>query len=186
MMYARVAAATLVLLAVAACSGGDPADGEPTTAGTPSASPSPTPTLAPPTIPPEAQEHSADGAAAFVKYYVSLVNYAATSGDTTPLSSNASSNCGSCTRLADRYATIYRGGGSSENPKWAANVTSSQLIDGAFFVTVDLSTAAHRWRRTADARFTEVPAGRHADIYSVKWTGTNWTIDRLVPQEVPE
>ena len=70
-------AAAVALLSVSACTGEEPAGGDPTTsAPSPRATPSPTPTPAAPTIPPEATEHSADGAAAFVKYYIAVFNHA--------------------------------------------------------------------------------------------------------------
>ncbi|MBW9213211.1 hypothetical protein KV102_00025 [Mumia sp. zg.B53] len=188
MTYARAALAGLVLLAVAGCTGGDPAGGDPSdppSSASPRATPSPTPTLAPPTIPPEAQEHSAQGAAAFVEYYVSLINYAAVSGDTGALAAAATNNCGACARLVERYETIYRDGGTSESPGWRPRVTSSQLVKGDFHVTVDVLTASHRYRVSENAPHQRVKASTYHDIYRLNWVNAQWAVDLLSEQDTP-
>jgi len=180
-------AAAVALLSVSACTGEEPAGGDPTTsAPSPRATSSPTPTPAAPTIPPEATEHSADGAAAFVEYYIAVFNHAATTGDTTALAAASTKNCQTCTGLIDRYIRIYADGGSSENPGWRPTITSSQLARGQFYVTVDLQTASHVYRPRKGSAVQHVKATTYHDIYRLKWSSGRWLVDRLAPQEVPE
>ena len=76
----RVVAALLALVVVAGC-GGDPEPKEPKSVPTAST----TPTATPPTMPAQAKENSPEGAAAFVKHYIDVFNYASNTGDVTEL-----------------------------------------------------------------------------------------------------
>ncbi len=54
-------------------------------------------------MPAQAGEDSPEGAAAFVKHYIELVNFAARTGDTSSMLS-ASADCNACTSFADAFA----------------------------------------------------------------------------------
>lgn len=100
-----------VALTLGACSS-DPAPREPS----PSASStSASPTATPPTMPPQASEDSLEGAAAFVKHYVDVFNYAAATGDVAELRS-ISKGCKSCGRYASDFERLEE----SERPNGAA------------------------------------------------------------------
>jgi hypothetical protein len=110
-----MAAAALVLL-LAACESGsdDPTPKEPT-----SASPtSPIPTATLPTMPAQASEDSSEGAAAFVKYYVDVFNYAAATGDVDELSRLSSPDCDGCQRYIKLYRDTYSAGGFFKDSDW--------------------------------------------------------------------
>ncbi len=64
-----------VLLTLGACAS-DPEPKEPKRTAT-----SATPTATPPTMPAQAKEDSPEGAAAFVKHYIDVFNYASNTGD---------------------------------------------------------------------------------------------------------
>lgn len=187
MTYARRALAglaTLVLLGASGCIGDDPdPDVRTSPPSPPTPTVSPTPTLAAPTIPPAAQEHSAAGAAAFVRYWIALVNEAAITGATDTMRAGATPTCSACSALAKRYETIYAKGGSSESPGWQPTVTSSQLIEGDFYVTVDLTTASHIYRPSADVGTRAVKGRKYHDLYRLRWIDGGWKVDKLAPQE---
>ncbi|WP_262852923.1 DUF6318 family protein [Mumia quercus] len=178
--------AAVALLSVGACTGEEPADGDPSATPRVSATPSATSTPTPPPLPAEAREHSADGAAAFVEYYIAVFNYAATTGDTTALAAASMSTCSACNGLVKRYEQIYLDGGTSQDPGWRPTVTSSQLVAGQFHVTIDLRTATHDFRPRKGAPAHTVEAKTYHDLYRLKWVDDGWRIDSLVPQEVPE
>jgi len=180
-------AAAVALLSVSACTGEEPAGGDPTTsAPSPPATSSPTPTPAAPTIPPEATEHSADGAAAFVKYYYSLINYAAVTGDTSHLESASGNDCRACERLVKRYAALYAEGGHSEDPQWTPTITSSQLAKGDFYVTADVRTGSYLYKPDAGSPATRMKAGEYHDLFRLDWTGSGWVTDLFMEQETPQ
>ena len=177
--------ATVALLSVGACTGEEPADGDPSPPPSVSSTPSATPTATPPPLPPEAGEHSADGAAAFVEYYYSLINYAAVTGDVAPLDAASEKSCRACARLIARYSNLYAAGGHSEDPGWTPEITSSQLTKGDFYVTVDVKTASYLYKPTAEAPPTRMKAGDYQDLFRLDWHGTRWTVDLFMEQEPP-
>lgn len=87
------------LLLLASCSGED-ADAKPTptaSASGPSAtSASPTPSETPPTMPAQANAPFPEGAPAFTKYYVDVLNHAARTGDSTKLRELSAPECEGC------------------------------------------------------------------------------------------
>ncbi|MFY0408291.1 DUF6318 family protein [Solicola sp. PLA-1-18] len=113
--FVTTAALACVLLAGCTDDPVGPVDGD-TSAPTTSASPTPTgPT--PPPLPDAAKADTADGAVAFVQYYIKLLNYAANTGDVAPLRST-SRNCTGCETYADGYEKIYAAGGNLNSPGW--------------------------------------------------------------------
>lgn len=85
------------LLTLGACSS-DPEPKEPKPTAT-----SATHTATPPTMPAQAKEDTPEGAAAFVKHYIELVNYAANTGDSEPMAA-ASQACKPCQSFGDAFS----------------------------------------------------------------------------------
>ena len=178
-------AAAVALLSVSACTGEEPAGGDPTTsAPSPRATSSPTP--AAPTIPPEATEHSADGAAAFVEYWNQLLNHSMTTSSTDLLRARSTQTCKVCTSIVQLIDRVHRKGGFSESPNYRTTVTSSQLISGEFIVTADLTTDDFRFRKDSDSEVGIVKAETFQYIYHLAWNGSGWAISTLRRQELPE
>ncbi len=73
----RVAVGAALVLALAGCGGDPKADPPPSTTPTPTVSPSPSATPTVPALPEAAKANTKAGAIAFVKYYVGLINHAA-------------------------------------------------------------------------------------------------------------
>src|SRR5690349_8067777 len=94
----------VVLLSLGACSS-DPEPKEPKRTATSAA-----PTSTPPTMPAQAKEDTPEGAAAFVKHYIDVFNYAARTGDVEELSRLSSPECKPCTRYAAKFEAIYAKG----------------------------------------------------------------------------
>ena len=95
----------------------------------PSASPSPSVPVAP-TMPPEARGTSKAAAKAFVRHYISTVNYAMATGETAQLAALSGPNCGTCTAIADKVEQIYGNGGHLEGAGWSV-LTLSYIDSGA-------------------------------------------------------
>lgn len=111
----RGAVGLLAGLVLVACSSGAADEPERTTstsAATSEAAATPTEsTPAPPQMPPEAREATPEGAAAFVRHFFQLVNYAYATGDTEPLRRASHSDCETCASVVDQVEQRYSTGG---------------------------------------------------------------------------
>ncbi|MCW2839552.1 MAG: hypothetical protein JWR55_1035 [Aeromicrobium sp.] len=114
-MLFRGMTVVVALAMLAACSS-DPAPVEPDPS--PTATASSTPTIAVPTMPAQAREDSPEGAAAFVKHYVDVFNYAAATGDVDELSELSSPDCEGCQKYIDEFRSIYARGDRITTHLW--------------------------------------------------------------------
>jgi hypothetical protein len=102
-----------VLLTLGACTS-DPEPKEPKRTPTTSA----TPTATPPTMPAQAKKNTPEGAAAFVKHYIDVFNYAANTGDVEELSRLSSPKCKGCQSYIKLYRDTYEAGGYFKGSDW--------------------------------------------------------------------
>lgn len=113
------ACAIVAALTISGCDDGEPDGGADSTPSAPSTSStgstsgasSTPPASSGPSMPAKAAESGADGAKAYVGHYVDIVNYAADTGDTKPLSA-ASTDCEYCQQFSAVYDDMYANGGS--------------------------------------------------------------------------
>jgi hypothetical protein len=129
MRFGGIVLATALMLG--ACSS-DPTPKEPDP-GKPTATAS-APTRAVPTMPPQASEDSPEGAAAFVKHYVDVFNYAAATGDVKELSRLSTSDCKGCQSYIDLYRDTYQAGGYFKGSDW--KLSDFQVRPGATNTTL--------------------------------------------------
>ncbi|WP_268878828.1 DUF6318 family protein [Aeromicrobium yanjiei] len=101
-------------LALGACSSSDPAPIEPQRSAT-----TPTPTATAPPMPDQARQDSPEGAAAFVKHYVDVFNYAAATGDVEELTRLSAPTCEGCQSYISLITKTYGDGGYFKGGKWA-------------------------------------------------------------------
>jgi len=76
-------------------------------------------------MPAAAQGRGARSAKAFVRYYVSAVNYAMSSGDVHLLNDLSTGECGSCAAVAENIAGVYSAGGHLSGKGWHATAIKS-------------------------------------------------------------
>ena len=174
-------AAAVALLSVSACTGEEPAGGDPTTsAPSPRATSSPTP--AAPTIPPEATEHSADGAAAFVRYFYAAMRYSAMTGDGAILLAASTEECDTCAAMAAYDTKLHKAGGGYEDLPWSPTVTTSQAERDYFVVTTAVTTTPYRYKRRADSPWIEVSPKKRMHLFRVRDTSEGWKVIHLTEQ----
>ena len=100
------------MLGVASCGEDDPEPRRaPTPPATSSAATSPT-TEAAPTLPLRASDHSPSGAKAFAAYFIEVLNYSQSTGDTSVLEGLGTSKCAGCGGYVDKIRATYDAGGS--------------------------------------------------------------------------
>lgn len=131
-------------LALGACSS-DPAPREPAPT-TPSTTAAPTQTV--PTPPAQASEDSPEGAAAFVKHYVNVFNYAAATGDVEELSRLSSPTCDGCQSYITLYRDTYEAGGYFRGGDWKIGELRVQVEPEATYVTATAATDPGPYRET--------------------------------------
>jgi hypothetical protein len=108
----------VVVLALAGCGAGDagPAT-QPTVSVTPSATPTPTveiPEVPVPSLPDEATEYTSDGAIAFVRYAVEVINRAYLTGDTDSIADISTDACAACLSAIEVIDGVYSRGNRLE------------------------------------------------------------------------
>jgi hypothetical protein len=111
-----------VWLTLGACSS-DPEPKEPKRTST-----SASPTATAPTLPAQAKEDTPEGAAAFVKHYVDVFNYAARTGDVKELSRLSSPTCAPCSKYADEFEAIYSRGDRISERLWELRSDQVELV----------------------------------------------------------
>ena len=101
-----------------ACSEDSPAPPpSPSTSSSSSTTETTEPVPEPPALPPEATTPDAAGAAAFVRHWFDLANYAYATGETAPLEAVALEECESCSALISATGEVYDGGGKFEGAR---------------------------------------------------------------------
>ena len=168
-------AAVLILLLSACDSGSDQATPQEPTAS--SSSPAPTATV--PTMPAQAAEDSSEGAAAFVKYYVDVFNYAAATGDVDELSRLSSPDCDGCQRYIDLYRDTYEAGGYFKGADWTLGDLKLQVTDSATFVTTTAATEPGPYK-TSDRGSESVSTGQDNEIsFAVQRPSDAWQVTQF-------
>ena len=112
----------VVLLTLGACSS-EPAPKEPKRTAK-----SAMPTATPPTMPAQAKKDTPEGTAAFVKHYIDVFNYAASTGDVEELSRLSAPSCKPCTRYADKFEAIYAKGDRISVRLWDLHDDELELV----------------------------------------------------------
>ena len=171
---APAACALLATLGVGGCDGGDSDDSDATDRPpTPSAASSPP---SGPTTPASAAEPDADGARAYVDYYVDVVNYAADSGDTRRLHDEAS-ECGYCQQFAAVYDNIYDNGGSFDGkPYTLSGVKVTEQSSKVRAVATVKSRTGATFQIAEDARRRNPDAQTFTWTFELRRTGDSWQI----------
>lgn len=140
----------VVLLTLGACSS-DPEPKEPKRTATSAA-----PTATPPTMPAQAKEDTPEGAAAFVKHYIDVFNYAASSGNTRPLRA-LSSTCAPCDSYATEFENTHARGDYFAKDLWTVKNVHLDVFTERIDAVVDVGATEKGRRVKYTLRFTTPP-----------------------------
>ena len=152
-------------LALVGCS--DPAPIEPNGPAT-----SATPTQVAPTLPEAAKDDSEEGAVAFVKHYIELLNYAANTGDVKPLRDASDPNCEGCNSYIALFEETYANGGYFKDPGWQPLAQQSSSTNSKHDVWIEVNAPENRYRPNRTAKEEFGAAGHYTLFFSVTTSGT--------------
>ncbi|MCW2748666.1 MAG: hypothetical protein JWP10_1808 [Nocardioidaceae bacterium] len=138
-----------------------------------------TPTAVAPTLPPAAAADTPEGAIAFVEHYVELLNYASDTGDVTALRAASDPTCKGCNSYIKLYEETYANGGYFRDPGWKVSEISSDVLDGARVIFLDIDAPGGSQRQTTTAP-VEATMDRNYKLASqVIRSGSGWSISYL-------
>jgi len=161
------------LLTLGACSS-DPEPKEPKRTVT-----SATPTATPPTMPAQAKEDTPEGAAAFVKHYIDVFNYAASTGDVEELSRLSSPDCEGCQRYIKLYRDTYKGGGYFKDDGWALGDLRLRKGDATTYVTTVASTEPGPYRESKDEPERNSSGQDNKVSFAVERRQSDWQMTQM-------
>ena len=182
--------AVAVVFAIAGCSGGDapssalPSGGAPPQSSSPPSNPPSTAaTTPPPTAPPlpdTATQDTPAGAQSFARYWLSVLDYATTIGDTKLLRQVA--KCAGCNALADGIDTLRRDGGHTTGGKITVSKSTIASFAAGRAALVDVTyNRARRTVTSASGAQQALPPERNTRLLiTLRRTGS-WLVTNAQP-----
>jgi len=134
-------------------------------------------------MPEAAKAKTRVGAGAFVEHYIQLVNYAGTSGRTTPLRVLSLRSCVKCEALADGVDEIYSSGGRITGGGWAVVRIRHYGFDrGHYFLDAIIDSAPQEMVAKAGAPVQKFPgASNRLRAFVLERAAGAWKVSELDP-----
>jgi hypothetical protein len=167
----RLVVAAVGLVLIGGCSDPEPKEPRPTT--------SPTPTITVPTMPASARENSPEGAAAFVKHYIDVFNYASNTGDVTELSKLSDPKCDGCQNYIKLDRDTYRAGGYFRGGEWTPGPMHLDFGSPETYVTATIRSRQSRFRMTRGSAEKSSDETRTKLTYAVSRSDGSWIVTQL-------
>lgn len=130
-------------------------------------------------MPPQASEDSLEGAAAFVKHYVDVFNYAAATGDVDELSRLSSPTCDGCQRYIDLYRDTYKAGGYFKGADWKLGDLQIGVEGSDKFVTTTAFTEPGPYRESKSAEERMSTGTDNQVSFAVRRDGKYWVVNQF-------
>lgn len=183
----RFVAGVGVVLALsigAGCSGDDP-DGARSAGDAPAALGSESPSSqvsAPPApdLPDAAAVENVQGAKAFARHWVALLNHATLTGDVEALAA-VDADCGTCGELAEAITGLYSGGGRVETTGWQVTkvLAEPNAAPRTAALQLSITRAPEAVFVRADAEAKPFTGGKEKYLMALKWQQGGWRISEL-------
>ncbi|MCW2790796.1 MAG: hypothetical protein JWP56_3099, partial [Aeromicrobium sp.] len=127
----------------------------------------------------QAKQDSPEGAAAFVKHYVDVFNYAASTGDVDELSRLSAATCEGCQSYITLYRKTYDAGGYFKGADWTLGDLKLREAEGTSYVTTLAKADPGQYRETAnDPEHTST--GQDNEVsFAVSRAKSTWQVDQL-------
>ncbi len=183
-MRSLVMAACAGLLLVSGCSEGE---AKPAPASDPTSTSASAPSATLGDMPAAAAEFTPEGAATFVSYYVSVLDYASKTGDTTELSRLSDPQCKGCNRYTELFTEIYDAGGKISGRDWEPSEidlryrsTEGAETSAAFVLKISAGTV----QMSSGAEPQRHPAATDPVIIGLKYEN-GWRASQFAFGEMP-
>ncbi|MET0821026.1 MAG: DUF6318 family protein, partial [Aeromicrobium sp.] len=144
-----------------------------------------TPAVALPTMPPQASEDSPEGAAAFVKHYVDVFNYAAATGDVKELSRLSAPDCEGCQKYIDLYRDTYAAGGYYRGGDWKIGVLNLRRTSSETFATTQVESGGATYKTDKNAPEQRSATDRIEITFGVSGAGSERRVSQLATGGAP-
>lgn len=170
------ALATLLVVALAGCSGDDPKPRYADPSSTPPSSPSSTPPSTPPTTtPPDEPESAKD----FLRRWQDEAFDMQTSGDTTAYRA-MTRRCADCDAYADQVDSIYKGGGAiTAGPSKVKRIHKVGEVDMTLIYEFDVIAGSTQIRDAGGAVVQRLPGGLGRFQVNVEQFADDWKVLRI-------
>jgi hypothetical protein len=179
-------AALLPALVLSGCGTGGSAAPEPKPLERVAASASPSATPGPPRLPAVTRGDSERAAAAFVKHYIDVLNYAARTLDTEPMLALSSSDCAACSSISDLLLDVEASGGHIEGGAWSVLevIALPHPTAGQRKMHVVIQAEPQRMYESPAQEPRAFPGGRTLFTFSVKVRARGWEVLRIEGDDV--
>ncbi|GAA1732820.1 DUF6318 family protein [Aeromicrobium alkaliterrae] len=134
-----------------------------------------------PELPEAATAETPEGAEAFIRYYVEVLNYTSLTGDTETLQRASDDQCTGCAKYIDLYSSWYASGGSLAGGAWVPLKVDVVPVDAQLVVVVDLKIESGTLK--PDSESAEEAFGESEDQLTFVPTNINgtWKVSQMAP-----
>jgi hypothetical protein len=177
----------LCCLALSSCSHGadtaTPARASTTSRSTATASPGSPQRPTEPVMPALAKQHSTAGAKAFIRYFVSVLNYSHHAHSTTRLRTLSADDCLVCAVIARSIDAMRRSGGQQTGAEWncldVASLPGTHPRGRNFVVQIHISRG--KTQRSRGAVTQSIKQSVVHDDFFLMWRAGTWLLQDLRP-----
>jgi hypothetical protein len=139
-----------------------------------------------PTPPSQLNSNAPEGAAAFVRHYVGLLNFAAHTGDVSSLRALSSTSCEGCQHYIDLYSATYKAGGHFRGGSWSTSDFELEVRKRTTDVFVQVRSSQGRIKPDASSSSRIEKAFAGDLVFEVDSKAKNRKVHRLERLEGPE
>lgn len=130
-------------------------------------------------MPAQAKEDTPEGAAAFVKHYIDVFNYAASTGDVEELSRLSSPDCEGCQSYIKLYRDTYKAGGYFKGGDWNIGALRVEFEGSDVYLTTPVKVDAGRFREDASSPEKSDPGESTEVSFAINDSNGSWVTSQL-------
>lgn len=148
------------------------------TTPTPTPTPTPAPTATPPPMPEAARGTGKPAMRAFVRHYVSVINFAEKTGNVAGIRALSAPSCGDCERLARFLSRLYDSGGHIR-PGAGWMIEDMIVVPGETIVAASMREAAASVYTDPSASPSITEADHFAVEFELRHADDGWLVTQL-------
>ncbi|MRK01453.1 hypothetical protein GEV27_07945 [Aeromicrobium sp. S22] len=130
-------------------------------------------------MPDQARQDSPEGAAAFVKHYVDVFNYAAATGDVEELTRLSAPTCEGCQSYISLYRDTYAAGGYFKGADWTIGDLRLQEERSVTYATTLVKADPGPYRESSKEP-EQVSSGKDNQVsFALQRSATAWQVTQI-------